>query len=63
MIVDDAYHEFSGQTAVPLIERFGNLIVLRTFSKARMLAGIRFGYMMARPEIAAERRKGKLSCE
>jgi histidinol-phosphate aminotransferase len=60
VIVDEAYHEFSRQTAVPLLEQHHNLIVLRTFSKAMATAGLRFGYMMAHPEIAREVYKSKL---
>jgi histidinol-phosphate aminotransferase len=60
VIVDEAYHEFSGQSAVPLLTNHRNLIVLRTFSKAMAMAGLRFGYMMAHPEIAREVYKSKL---
>jgi histidinol-phosphate aminotransferase len=60
VLVDEAYHEFSGQTAVPLLSSHPNLVVLRTFSKAMSMAGLRFGYMMAHPEIAREIYKSKL---
>jgi histidinol-phosphate aminotransferase len=60
VLVDEAYHEFSGQTAVPLLAGHPNLVVLRTFSKAMSMAGLRFGYMMAHPEIAREIYKSKL---
>ena len=60
VIVDEAYHEFSGQTALPLLSAHRNLVVLRTFSKAMAMAGLRFGYMMAHPEIAKEVNKSKL---
>jgi histidinol-phosphate aminotransferase len=60
VLVDEAYHEFSGQTAVPLLAAHPNLVVLRTFSKAMAMAGLRFGYMMAHPEIAREIYKSKL---
>jgi histidinol-phosphate aminotransferase len=52
--VDEAYFEFSGQTAVPLLERHPNLIVLRTFSKAMALAALRVGYLLASPDLARE---------
>src|SRR5262245_32009477 len=52
VLVDEAYHEFSGQTALSLLPEHQNLVVLRTFSKAMAMAGLRFGYMMADPEIA-----------
>jgi histidinol-phosphate aminotransferase len=60
VVVDEAYHEFSRQTVVDLLPRFRNLIVLRTLSKAMSLAALRFGYLMAHPEIAREIYKGKL---
>lgn len=44
VVVDEAYYEFCGQTAVPLIASHSNLIVLRTFSKWAGLAGLRIGY-------------------
>jgi len=60
VVVDEAYHEFSGQTAVPLLERHQNLIVLRTFSKALGLAGLRVGYLLASPELVREVNKARL---
>jgi histidinol-phosphate aminotransferase len=60
VMLDEAYHEFSGQTALPLLWEHRNLVVLRTFSKAKAMAGLRFGYMMADPEIAREVYKAKL---
>ena len=50
VLVDEAYHEFSGQTARPLLDEFGNVIVLRTFSKAMAMAGARLGYLLGAPE-------------
>lgn len=60
VVVDEAYHEFSHQTLFPLLERYGNLILLRTFSKAKALAGLRFGYMLASPGLAREFAKARL---
>jgi len=60
VLVDEAYHEFSDQTALSLLPEHRNLVVLRTFSKAMAMAGLRFGYMMAHPEIAREVYKSKL---
>jgi histidinol-phosphate aminotransferase len=60
VLLDEAYHEFSGQTVVPLLSNHPNLVVLRTFSKAMSMAGLRFGYMMAHPEIVREIYKSKL---
>lgn len=60
VFLDEAYHEFSGQTALDLLPSYSNLIVLRTFSKAMSMAGLRFGYLMADPSIAKEIHKAKL---
>ncbi len=60
VIIDEAYHEFSGQTLLPLLEEHDNLLLLRTLSKAWSLAGIRFGYMLTSAAIAAEIQKVKL---
>lgn len=60
VVVDEAYHEFSGQSVVPLLERHPNLVVLRTFSKAMALAGLRLGYLLASPEIVREVNKARL---
>ncbi|MFH1328767.1 MAG: histidinol-phosphate transaminase [Candidatus Bathyarchaeota archaeon] len=47
IVVDEAYVEFCGETAMDLINKYQNLIVLRTFSKAFGLAGARVGYILA----------------
>ena len=60
VVVDEAYFEFSGQTAVPLLERHANLVVLRTFSKAMALAGLRVGYLLAAPGLVREISKAVL---
>ena len=44
VVVDEAYYEFSRQTIVPLLGKYENLIILRTFSKWAGLAGLRVGY-------------------
>ena len=60
VVIDEAYHEFSGRTVVPLLERHPNLIVLRTFSKAMSLAGLRVGYLLASPGLVREVNKARL---
>jgi histidinol-phosphate aminotransferase len=50
--VDEAYFEFSGVTAAELIDRFENLVIVRTLSKAFGLAGVRVGYALAGPAIS-----------
>ena len=47
IVVDEAYFEFSQVTALPLFAEFDNLAILRTFSKAYSLAGVRMGYLLA----------------
>jgi histidinol-phosphate aminotransferase len=51
--VDEAYFEVSGLTALPLIERHPNLVIVRTLSKAFALAAMRIGYALAGDEISA----------
>lgn len=60
VVVDEAYHEFSGRTCVPLLRDLPNLIVLRTFSKAMAMAGLRVGYLLASAELAREVHKATL---
>lgn len=60
VVVDEAYFEFSDQTALPLLEQHPNLIVLRTFSKAMAMAALRVGYLLAAPELVSEISKAVL---
>lgn len=60
VVLDEAYHEFSDQDAVPLLARHPNLVVLRTFSKAGALAGLRLGALLASPELVREVNKARL---
>ena len=60
VVIDEAYHDFAGATVVPLLERYPNLVVLRTFSKAMALAGLRVGYLLAAPAVVREIDKARL---
>lgn len=51
VVVDEAYYEFYGETALPLLARYPHLAVTRTFSKAYGLAGARVGYLLAAPAL------------
>ncbi len=59
ILVDEAYAEFSGVTAVSLIAQNPNIIITRTFSKAFGLAALRIGYILANPVFIAELTKVK----
>jgi histidinol-phosphate aminotransferase len=60
VVVDEAYFEFAGETAVPLLRQHRNLVVLRTFSKALAMAALRVGYLLTAPELAREISKALL---
>ena len=51
VIVDVAYIDFAGRSALELIDKYDNLIVVQTFSKARSMAGMRIGYAISNPEL------------
>jgi len=51
VVIDEAYADFAQYTALPLLKKYSNLIVCRTFSKSYSLAGIRLGYAVSSPEI------------
>ncbi len=53
VVVDEAYYEFSGVTASPLVGDHENLAILRSFSKWAGLAGLRVGYGLFSPQVAA----------
>ncbi|OGN99281.1 MAG: histidinol-phosphate transaminase [Chloroflexi bacterium RBG_13_51_52] len=53
VVVDEAYYEFSGETVMPCTRKYQNLIVLRSFSKWAGLAGLRIGYGVFPPAVAA----------
>ncbi len=51
VIVDEAYIDFGGKTALKLLDRYDNLVVVRTMSKSRALAGMRIGYAFGSREL------------
>jgi histidinol-phosphate aminotransferase len=59
VVVDEAYAEFRGASAADLIARYPNLVILRTFSKALSLAGLRVGYLLASGRVMEELKKVK----
>ncbi|MCL1984395.1 MAG: histidinol-phosphate transaminase [Methanomassiliicoccaceae archaeon] len=52
VIVDEAYGEYSGTSMIPKVNEFENLIVMRTFSKAYAMAGLRIGYSVSNTKIS-----------
>jgi histidinol-phosphate aminotransferase len=56
-IVDEAYHEFHGESVVGLVSRYDNLVVTRTFSKCFGIAGLRMGYLCTSEPVMVQLRK------
>lgn len=63
VVVDEAYIDFGGDTAITLVDKYPNLLVTQTLSKSRSLAGIRVGFAVAHPDLveALERVKNSFN--
>jgi histidinol-phosphate aminotransferase len=59
LLIDEAYVDFADQNSLPLLSEFPHLVITRTLSKGYGLAGLRFGYAIAAPDIVAEMNKVK----
>ena len=61
VVIDEAYVDFGGTSCYKMIENYVNLLVVRTFSKSRCLAGARLGYAFGSPELIEDLEKLKYS--
>ncbi len=63
VVVDEAYVDFGGETAIPLTQKYDNLLVIHTLSKSRSLAGLRIGFAVGHPDLieALERVKNSFN--
>jgi histidinol-phosphate aminotransferase len=61
VLIDEAYIDYGGETCLPLLKKYPNLLIVRTYSKSRSLAGGRLGYALASPEIVDDLNRVKNS--